>query len=142
MSIKAGTCWINAHNLFDAAAGFGGYKESGFGRDGGKEGLYEYAKPAWQSRARPDVSAFNVDSYAVCGPVSTKEGLIFLFAAGLARRCPVSRSTRRPRKFTLTRRCPACCLSLRRPSIALTSSTSTVPRLAPTPRWLFFFFLF
>lgn len=29
--------WINGHNMFDAAAGFGGYKESGFGRDGGKE---------------------------------------------------------------------------------------------------------
>ena len=26
--------------MFDAAAGFGGYKESGFGREGGKEGLY------------------------------------------------------------------------------------------------------
>lgn len=37
ISIKAGSCWINCHNVFDAAAGFGGYKESGFGRDGGKE---------------------------------------------------------------------------------------------------------
>ena len=37
LSIKAGACWVNAHNLFDAAAGFGGYRESGFGRDGGKE---------------------------------------------------------------------------------------------------------
>ncbi|KNC56341.1 uncharacterized protein AMSG_02312 [Thecamonas trahens ATCC 50062] len=45
--IKAGTIWVNSHNLFDAAAGFGGYRESGFGRDGGKEGLYEYATPAW-----------------------------------------------------------------------------------------------
>ena len=35
--VKAGAIWINAHNLFDAAAGFGGYKQSGFGRDGGKE---------------------------------------------------------------------------------------------------------
>ena len=35
--VKAGTVWINAHNLFDAASGFGGYKQSGFGRDGGKE---------------------------------------------------------------------------------------------------------
>lgn len=32
-----GACWINCHNVFDAAAGFGGYRESGFGRDGGKE---------------------------------------------------------------------------------------------------------
>jgi aldehyde dehydrogenase (NAD+) len=40
--IKAGTVWINCTNLFDAAAGFGGYRESGFGREGGREGLYEY----------------------------------------------------------------------------------------------------
>ena len=37
ISLKAGTCWVNCHNVFDAAAGFGGYRESGFGRDGGKE---------------------------------------------------------------------------------------------------------
>ena len=37
LGIKAGTVWINCHNLFDAAAGFGGYKQSGYGRDGGKE---------------------------------------------------------------------------------------------------------
>ena len=37
LSIKAGSLWVNGHNLFDAAAGFGGYRESGFGRDGGKE---------------------------------------------------------------------------------------------------------
>ncbi|KAG0729263.1 Magnesium-activated aldehyde dehydrogenase, cytosolic [Chionoecetes opilio] len=46
--IKAGAVWINCHNLFDAAAGFGGCKQSGYGRDGGKEGLLEYVKPAWQ----------------------------------------------------------------------------------------------
>lgn len=39
MSIKAGSCWVNCHNMFDAAASFGGYRESGFGRDGGKEVL-------------------------------------------------------------------------------------------------------
>ena len=48
--IKAGTVWINSTNLFDAASGFGGYRESGFGREGGKEGLFEYVKPVWQSR--------------------------------------------------------------------------------------------
>lgn len=42
--IKAGTIWINSTNLFDAASGFGGYRESGFGREGGKEGLFEYVK--------------------------------------------------------------------------------------------------
>ncbi|MGE0552503.1 MAG: aldehyde dehydrogenase family protein [Gemmatimonadales bacterium] len=41
-ALAAGTVWINCTNLFDAAAGFGGYRESGFGREGGKEGLWEY----------------------------------------------------------------------------------------------------
>jgi aldehyde dehydrogenase (NAD+) len=42
--IKAGTIWINSTNLFDAASGFGGYRESGFGREGGREGMLEYLK--------------------------------------------------------------------------------------------------
>ncbi len=37
--LKAGVVWINGTNNFDAAVGFGGYKESGFGREGGKEGM-------------------------------------------------------------------------------------------------------
>ncbi len=40
--IKAGVVWVNASNLFDAASGFGGYRESGFGREGGREGMWEY----------------------------------------------------------------------------------------------------
>ena len=43
--IKAGVVWINSTNLFDASSGFGGYRESGFGREGGREGLWEYVKP-------------------------------------------------------------------------------------------------
>ena len=42
--IKAGVIWINSTNLFDAACGFGGYKESGFGREGGSEGIRAYSK--------------------------------------------------------------------------------------------------
>jgi aldehyde dehydrogenase (NAD+) len=42
--LKAGTVWVNCTNMFDAAAGFGGYRESGYGREGGKEGLWEYVK--------------------------------------------------------------------------------------------------
>src|SRR3989475_478018 len=49
--LKAGVVWINSTNLFDAAAGFGGYRESGFGREGGREGMYEYLKPAWEPTA-------------------------------------------------------------------------------------------
>lgn len=48
--IKAGAIWVNSTNLFDAAAGFGGYRESGYGREGGREGLFEYLKPAWLSQ--------------------------------------------------------------------------------------------
>jgi aldehyde dehydrogenase (NAD+) len=49
--VKAGVVWVNATNLFDAACGFGGYRESGFGREGGKEGMYEYLEPAWLKEA-------------------------------------------------------------------------------------------
>ena len=49
--VKAGTVWINCTNVFDAASGFGGYRESGFGREGGREGLHEYLRPAWQAHA-------------------------------------------------------------------------------------------
>ncbi|MEQ9180159.1 MAG: aldehyde dehydrogenase family protein [Nitratireductor sp.] len=51
--VKAGVVWINSTNMFDAAVGFGGYKESGFGREGGREGMFEYLTPAWQKKARP-----------------------------------------------------------------------------------------
>jgi aldehyde dehydrogenase (NAD+) len=47
--VKAGVVWVNSTNLFDAAAGFGGYRESGFGREGGREGLFEYMKPVESS---------------------------------------------------------------------------------------------
>mgnify|MGYP002630341615 CR=1 FL=1 len=43
--LAAGVVWVNASNLFDAAAPFGGVRESGFGREGGWEGLGAYLKP-------------------------------------------------------------------------------------------------
>jgi len=49
--IKAGVVWVNCTNLFDAACGFGGYRESGFGREGGREGLLEYLEPLWFKNA-------------------------------------------------------------------------------------------
>jgi aldehyde dehydrogenase (NAD+) len=51
--LKAGVVWVNCTNLFDAACGFGGYRESGFGREGGKEGLLEYLEPVWFKHAPP-----------------------------------------------------------------------------------------
>ena len=51
--LQSGVVWINATNLFDASVGFGGYRESGFGREGGREGAYEYLKPvAWATRKK------------------------------------------------------------------------------------------
>jgi aldehyde dehydrogenase (NAD+) len=49
--LKAGVVWVNSTNLFDAACGFGGYRESGFGREGGREGLREYLEPKWFRKA-------------------------------------------------------------------------------------------
>ena len=49
--LKAGVVWVNCTNLFDASCGFGGYRESGYGREGGREGLREYLEPAWFKNA-------------------------------------------------------------------------------------------
>ncbi|MEM6791518.1 MAG: aldehyde dehydrogenase family protein [Myxococcota bacterium] len=49
--VLAGTIWVNCTNVFDAAAGFGGYRESGYGREGGREGLFEYLQPRWRAGA-------------------------------------------------------------------------------------------
>ncbi len=55
--LKAGVVWINGTNNFDAAVGFGGYKESGFGREGGKEGMASYLKAKWEKELKPASSA-------------------------------------------------------------------------------------
>ena len=55
--LVAGVVWVNATNLFDAAAGFGGVRESGFGREGGWEGLQAYTKPAGKAQALKPVKA-------------------------------------------------------------------------------------
>ncbi len=49
--LKAGVVWVNSTNLFDAACGFGGYRESGYGREGGREGMMEYLEPVWFKNA-------------------------------------------------------------------------------------------
>jgi aldehyde dehydrogenase (NAD+) len=66
--IKAGVVWINTANQFDAACGFGGYRESGFGREGGREGMLEYLTPRSED-ARPDLPARTVAPTAISAPV-------------------------------------------------------------------------
>ena len=48
-AIKAGTVWVNSYNLYDPALPFGGFKESGFGRDQGRDALEKYTqtKSVW-----------------------------------------------------------------------------------------------
>ena len=55
--LRAGVVWVNGTNLFDAAAGFGGVRESGFGREGGWEGLLAYLKPAQKPKSLPQAKA-------------------------------------------------------------------------------------
>lgn len=56
--LRAGVVWVNGTNMFDAAAGFGGVRESGFGREGGWEGLTAYLKPARRTRPLKAIPAF------------------------------------------------------------------------------------
>ncbi len=56
--LVAGVVWVNATNLFDAAAGFGGVRESGFGREGGWEGLSAYTRPKTKTKVLKPVAAF------------------------------------------------------------------------------------
>ncbi len=51
--VKAGVVWVNSTNQFDAAVGFGGYRESGYGREGGREGMMAYLKPLGSASAIP-----------------------------------------------------------------------------------------
>jgi aldehyde dehydrogenase (NAD+) len=51
--MRCGVVWVNATNQFDAAAGFGGCRESGYGREGGREGLFEYVKPDYVKGFKP-----------------------------------------------------------------------------------------
>jgi acyl-CoA reductase-like NAD-dependent aldehyde dehydrogenase len=53
--LRAGVIWANTFNRFDPASPFGGYKESGYGREGGRHGLAAYLAPA--SRAAAQVTA-------------------------------------------------------------------------------------
>jgi aldehyde dehydrogenase (NAD+) len=84
--LQCGVVWINATNLFDAAVGFGGYRESGFGREGGREGIYEYLKPrAWAKlpvRGETKPLQAQPDSLVDAGNVSALDRTAKLFIGG------------------------------------------------------------
>ncbi|MBA4174978.1 MAG: aldehyde dehydrogenase [Leptothrix sp. (in: Bacteria)] len=71
--IKAGVVWVNTANQFDAACGFGGVRESGYGREGGREGLREYLKPRAAAPARPGkAQAASAARAAAAAPAGTR----------------------------------------------------------------------
>ena len=129
--IKAGVVWINSTNLFDAAAGFGGYRESGFGREGGREGLSEY-RVADEPQGKP--------SPAKPARLNASPGL----RPG-ARRSPTPASTAPPSSISAaSRRGPTPAIATRfstRPAVrsglpaSATARTSATPsRRRPRPR--------
>lgn len=85
--IKAGVVWINATNMFDAAAGFGGYRESGYGREGGREGMWEYLKADWEHaasvrRAKPRTAGVPAAGAATKGGLPSIDRTPKLFIGG------------------------------------------------------------
>jgi aldehyde dehydrogenase (NAD+) len=71
--LAAGVVWVNATNLFDAAAGFGGARESGFGREGGWEGLLAYTKPKGKTTKLAQITAIEAPFEALSE--ATADGL-------------------------------------------------------------------
>jgi aldehyde dehydrogenase (NAD+) len=59
--LAAGIVWVNGTNMMDAAAGFGGVRESGFGREGGWEGLAGYTKAKGTTKALGKIEPFTTD---------------------------------------------------------------------------------
>ena len=59
--LAAGIVWINGTNMMDAAAGFGGVRESGFGREGGWEGLAGYTKAKGPVKPLKKIEAYTTE---------------------------------------------------------------------------------
>jgi len=104
--LKAGTVWINCTNLFDASSGFGGYRESGYGREGGREGLWEYVKRALSPPAALEDTESTERTQREerrereSGADAGEESLLFASVPPL---CPsVSSSVARPRREPLS----------------------------------------
>ena len=76
--LAAGVVWVNATNLFDAAAGFGGVRESGFGREGGWEGLRAYTRPKGKAKPARAIDAVTGDA----GPADPLDRTAKLYIGG------------------------------------------------------------
>jgi aldehyde dehydrogenase (NAD+) len=104
--VKAGTVWVNCTNMFDAASGFGGYRESGFGREGGREGLYEYVRPSWQARPRPTVGKiekWGAYAHAAPSPITSPQTPLRTTGEGLYESSPHQNGEAAGASFTIDR---------------------------------------
>ncbi|KIN63184.1 Aldehyde dehydrogenase family protein [Sulfitobacter noctilucicola] len=76
--LVAGVVWVNGTNLMDAAAGFGGVRESGFGREGGWEGLTAYTRPKGTAKPLKDIQPFTGEG----GPLEGVDRTAKLYIGG------------------------------------------------------------
>jgi aldehyde dehydrogenase (NAD+) len=81
--LDCGVVWINSTNQFDAACGFGGTKESGFGREGGREGMMAYMKPKFM-KSLPDIKAEQPasDTSEISSPLQTLDRTAKMYIGG------------------------------------------------------------
>jgi len=84
--IKAGVVWVNCSNQFDASVGFGGYKESGFGREGGAEGVAAYLKRNFEKKLKALPVVKPVSSKATISKVSGIDHTAKMFIGGKQKR--------------------------------------------------------
>ncbi len=80
--VKAGIVWVNGANMFDAACGFGGYRESGFGREGGAEGMYAYLAPKHDWKTNGSVAVEPAAKISNRGAVSAIDRTPKMFIGG------------------------------------------------------------
>ena len=104
VKLKAGVVWINTTNQLDAACGFGGVRESGFGREGGLEGMLDYLRErdAWIGGAA-QASTAQVSpphSQKLRGPLARSGGLL---AATLAADAPSEPAAAEPARGRIDR---------------------------------------
>ena len=76
--LRAGVVWVNGTNMFDAAAGFGGVRESGFGREGGWEGLMAYLRPNRAAKALKPVAPLPAPRGEVMAPDLDRTAKLFI----------------------------------------------------------------
>ena len=80
-NLNAGVVWVNGANLFDAACGFGGVRESGYGREGGREGLVEYLRSRPPAAPVPAKSRRKVAAVAAARPAIDRTAKLFIGGA-------------------------------------------------------------